>query len=132
MHNLTNRQRSPKGFTLIETLVVVVLILILSGMAIPVMHGQRESAKQQEMIQTARRLESAKRMFAERIPNAQAQFTAASSSDARFYLLYDNGFYNTAQLRSWESLFDPPYSMAIYADLTTPVSLTKDGVAVPY
>lgn len=121
-----------RGFTLIEAMVVAVLLLLISGMALPVMHGQRESAKQAEMIQTARRLEAAKRMFAVRLPDAAAQWTAAGSSANRYYLLYDNGFYNTAHTRSWSALYDPPYSLAMPSTLSGSVSLTKNGVAVPY
>ena len=46
MHNLKNRSKDKKGFTLAELLIVVAIIAVLVAIAIPVFTGQLEKARE--------------------------------------------------------------------------------------
>ncbi|MBQ3120182.1 MAG: prepilin-type N-terminal cleavage/methylation domain-containing protein [Peptococcaceae bacterium] len=46
MHNLRNRSKDKKGFTLAELLIVVAIIAVLVAIAIPVFTGQLEKARE--------------------------------------------------------------------------------------
>ena len=46
MHNLKNRSKDKKGFTLAELLIVVAIIAVLVAIAIPVFSGQLEKARE--------------------------------------------------------------------------------------
>ena len=46
MHNLRNRSKDKKGFTLAELLIVVAIIAILVAIAIPIFTGQLEAARE--------------------------------------------------------------------------------------
>ena len=46
MHNLKNRSKDKKGFTLAELLIVVAIIAVLVAIAIPIFTGQLERAKE--------------------------------------------------------------------------------------
>ena len=46
MHNLKNRSKDKKGFTLAELLIVVAIIAVLVAIAVPIFTGQVEKAKE--------------------------------------------------------------------------------------
>ena len=46
MHNLKNRSKDKKGFTLAELLIVVAIIAVLVAIAVPIFSGQLEKAKE--------------------------------------------------------------------------------------
>jgi len=46
MHNLRNRSKDKKGFTLAELLIVVAIIAVLVAIAVPIFSGQVEKAKE--------------------------------------------------------------------------------------
>ena len=46
MHNLRNRSKDKKGFTLAELLIVVAIIAVLVAIAVPIFTGQLEKAKE--------------------------------------------------------------------------------------
>ena len=46
MHNLKNKSKDKKGFTLAELLIVVAIIAVLVAIAIPIFSGQLEKAKE--------------------------------------------------------------------------------------
>ena len=46
MHNLRNRSKDKKGFTLAELLIVVAIIAVLVAIAIPLFTGQLEKARE--------------------------------------------------------------------------------------
>ena len=46
MHNLKNRSKDKKGFTLAELLIVVAIIAVLVAIAVPIFSGQVEKAKE--------------------------------------------------------------------------------------
>ncbi|MBQ2905741.1 MAG: prepilin-type N-terminal cleavage/methylation domain-containing protein [Peptococcaceae bacterium] len=46
MHNLRNRSKDKKGFTLAELLIVVAIIAVLVAIAVPIFSGQLEKARE--------------------------------------------------------------------------------------
>ena len=46
MHNLKNRSKDKKGFTLAELLIVVAIIAVLVAIAVPIFTGQLEKARE--------------------------------------------------------------------------------------
>ena len=66
-------ERRKKGFTLIELMVVILIVSILAGVAIPLMHGRIDSAKWSEANAAAGTIRTAIRAyFAEKPTLAQA------------------------------------------------------------
>ena len=59
----TNNQRSQGGFTLIELLIVVVVISVLAGIAIPKFSNTKGKAYTSAMITDLRNLTSAQEAF---------------------------------------------------------------------
>lgn len=53
---LINKSRKNKGFTLIELIVVVSIIIILSGFLVPKVLGYQDKAKKAKVVNTARQI----------------------------------------------------------------------------
>lgn len=117
------------GFTLLEIMIVVAIIGLLAGLAIPSIsrHGYRNKAL--EALSDARMLQSALIMYRDEVSN----LSAYSSADAwgRVQLIVGDNRWETAPLSA--SALNPssrPWTIAPPSSINGSVTISKDGSSV--
>lgn len=107
--------KSKKGFTLVEIMIVVVIIGLLAAMAIPAFNKVRESAREKAVLNNLRQIASA----------------------AQQYILDESvGSVTTSQLegdyfQDIQEVSDENYTLTIFDDSTS-ISVQVDGEDVVY
>lgn len=109
--NISKRQKSVRGFTLVEIMIVVVIIGLLAAMAVPAFQKVRESSQDKTVINNARQLTSA----------ADQYFLEKGVSTVAYSELVGAGKYIT----SIKSVASETYP----ANYTQGVTITVEGVA---
>lgn len=111
--------KSKKGFTLVEIMIVVVIIGLLAAMAIPAFQKVRATSQNKAVTNNLRQLAGA----------AQQYMLETGSATAPYAQLVGSGLYVT----SLETVAGETYSTVSIDVNTTQISATKsDGTVVTY
>jgi type IV pilus assembly protein PilA len=109
--NINKRQKSVRGFTLVEIMIVVVIIGLLAAMAVPAFQKVRESSQDKTVLNNARQLASA----------ADQYFLERGVST----VAYDDLVGNNKYVKSLSTVANETYP----TNFTQGVAITVDGVA---
>jgi type II secretory pathway pseudopilin PulG len=117
------------GFTLVETLGVVVLIGLLAAMAGMAVFGLYSAGQDKQAIGAAQAINQAEQIYLVRVSGAATAWSGASSNNAKFALISTYLPGTPASLTAFEP---NGYSITLGATLTTPATITGPNGAVSY
>lgn len=128
-YSLLSRYRS--GVTMVEIVIVVVVLAILTLVIVPRVTGLVPAASDRSAITRAEALNNGMFTYRQRIVGAQTNWTAATTDDAKYLLLFGAGYMPNSA--STLPLFAPAsYTLAFPANLTGRVTVTGPSGAIAY
>ena len=113
-----------------EVIVVVIMLGILAGIAVPVYSGIRRSSLENAAMHHARLVNAARDSFALTVPSAASQWTAAESDEAKLQLLIAQNF--LAGSPSDYLAMSGDYSVQLTGALRARTVLLQNGHAIDY